>query len=74
MIKAAYKIAVCPQCGGYTYASHIKYADERDRVQKFAQCIVDGDRIEYVSELQLGAMRVCQGHDAGQHDLFGGKE
>jgi hypothetical protein len=70
-MKATWKIAVCPQCGGYTVCSRVEH--EREKYEKFAHAVQDGDHIEYVSDHQLGAMRVCPGHSAGQSDLFGGK-
>jgi len=70
-VKATWKIAVCSQCGGYTLCSRVEY--EREKREKFAHAVEDGDHIEYVSDLQRSAMRVCECHRAPQHDLFGGK-
>lgn len=67
-----WKVAICPQCGGYTVCAHIQR--EHERRDKFEAAVRDGDRIEYVTEAQLKAIKVCPGHQAGQTELFGGKQ
>lgn len=70
-MNAEWKIAVCPQCGGYTVCAHIER--EFDKRHRFEAAAANGDTLEYVTTAQLKAIKVCGCETAGQTDLFGGK-
>lgn len=71
-MKAEYKVAICPQCGGYTVSRHVDNADEIKR--RFNQAARDGDSIEYLGREQFRALKICYGHAIDTADLFGGGE
>ena len=70
-MNAEYKVAICPQCGGWTVASHVDLAEERRG--EFLRAYRAGDSFEYVTRYQFAALVQCPGHEAGgQEELFGG--